>query len=215
VRLVVASTAAFSNGRPAEGAGVAAGVVRAWRVAPGLSVPGGAVAAYGRYVIEAEDFGAAVRRLSQADLVRSRNLTARSTVETVAVEVPVDVALDVAPAPGGRLGVSVGLTSALYLAQTFQDEGETYSGGFVASPEAEGGVAFEASPPTPFETRETVGPLGRLDLGRQLNLGVGYTPAGDAFPLAVDVYGRLPLGGVTSRDLALTVVGLRLRYALP
>lgn len=211
VRLVVATASAFSDDQTVEGAGIAAGVVREWRVAPGVAVSGGAVAAYGRYTIEpAVTADGALFADLEANPGRAVRVPAQSTLTTVAVEVPLDLAVDVAQAPGGRLGASVGLTSALYLVQEARDEGRAYTltveEGTSTSEGSLGSVAYEA--------RETVGPLGRLDLGRQLNLGVGYTADRGRLPLSVDVYARLPLGGLTSRDLPLTTVGVRLRYAL-
>lgn len=192
LRVVVAATSAFSDGELAVGIGLSAGVSRDWRVGRGVSVSGGAVAAYTRLTLD--DLSTSQRFSGGSDPV---DVVTESTLTTVAIEVPLDMALDVATVAGGRLGVSVGLTSAVYLSQTFEDRGRT--------------VTVLSS--TPFAGRETVGPLGRLDLARQLNLGVRFTPAGRA--LAADVYARLPLAGLTSRDIDLTTVGLRLRYALP
>ena len=208
VRLVVGTAATFSGRQLAEGAGVAAGLAREWRLAGRLSLSGGAVAAYNRVVVETEGpSGALVSADLNEEPGRSVDVVTQSTVTTLALEVPLDVVLDLARTRRGRLGVGVGVTSALYVAQTFEDEGQRYTG----APRASGGLDLSSAP---YAARETVSPAGRLDLGRQLNLTLRLTPSAGAPPLGAEVYARLPLGGLTSRDLPLTTVGFRLRYAL-
>lgn len=208
LRLVVSTAATFSGPRLADGAGLSTGLVREWALAPGLSVSGGAVAAYNRFAVERDRRYADPALYFEGDPTRAVEVTARTTVTTVALEVPLDLAVDVARAGPGRVRAGVGLTSALYVAQTFFDEGRRYS---LAPASGGGGTAGEVQV-DPFADREAAPAFGRLDLGRQLNLSLGY--AAGAGGLGVDVYARVPLGGVTARDLPLTALGLRLRYAL-
>ena len=194
VRVVVSTATVFTDGRVAEGAVVSAGLALDRPVGRGVSVSGGAVAAFTRFAA-----GPSAGSLDSAEPVPpggTRDVTERQTSSTVAIEVPLDVAVDVVSGRRGRVGVSVGVTSALYLSQTFRDEGRTLS-------------ADAAS--VPFDDRESVGALGRLDLARQLNLSVRLAARSG---LGADVYARLPLAGLTSRDLDLTTVGLRLRVPL-
>ena len=211
VRVVVATTSAFSGGQRAGGGGVSAGLARDWRVGRGVSITGGAAASYSRLTVDPGGLTPtqafqAVAQDPSADV----DVTTESTLTTFAVEVPVDVTIDLARSRRGRLGVSVGLTSAVYLAQTFEDEKQRVSGEVVRDAAA-GDVALSSKP---FAVRETAGPLGRIDLARQLNLALRLSGPG-RHPLAGDVYARLPLAGLTSRDLPLTTVGVRLRVALP
>ncbi len=205
--LVASSTSAFSGGALAEGLGGAVGLVQEFAVARGLSVSGGAVAAYNNFTLEpgGDDSQLAYQNVS-ADPSLSVDVPDQTRFSTLALEVPLDVALDVLRAPGGRLGVSVGVTSAVYLAQSFREQGQTISAGRTGS--SSGDVAFEAQN---YVARERPGAFSRVDLARQLNLGIRFTP--DRAPLAVEGYARLPLAGLTSQDLALTTAGVRLRYA--
>ena len=212
VRLVVASGTVASGGDFGDGAGVAAGLSRAWTVARGLSVSGGALLAYGRYVTDPQGSATAtVFDALEEDPDETVDVPSRSVLTMVAVEVPVDVTVDVVRTARGRLRASVGLTSALYVGQTFEDEGRRYSAEYVAVPQTSETVFVVSS--EPYAERETA-PAGRLDLGRQLNLGLGVVGAGADGP-GLDLYARLPLGGLTSRDLPLTTVGVRLRVPLP
>ncbi|OZC04466.1 hypothetical protein [Rubricoccus marinus] len=206
--VTVASTSALSGGQFAEGLGGSVGVVQEFAVARGLSVSGGALAAYNRFTVEPSGNAAPLAfRDIAADPSLSVSVPSRTEFSTLALEIPLDVGLDVFRAAGGRVGVSAGVTSAVYLAQTFREEGRTYSAG-VSSPS--GDVAtFEAQA---YTASDSPGPLSRIDLARQLNLGLRFTS--DRSPLAVEGYTRLPLGGLTSQDLDLTTVGVRLRIAL-
>ena len=212
VRAVVATTTAFAGGERAEGGGLSAGLARDWRLGRGVSLSGGAAASYTRLTVGPRGVTAsqafdAVAQDPSAEV----DVTTRSTLTTVAVEVPLDLAVDVVRTRHGRLGVAVGVTSALYLAQTFEDTRQRVSGEVVPGVTADDPrVALSSEP---FAARETGGPLGRLDLARQLNLTLRLAGAGRR-PLALDAYTRLPLGGLTSRDLPLTTLGLRLRVTL-
>ena len=212
VRVVVATTTAFAGGERAEGGGLAAGLARDWRLARGVSLSGGAAASYTRLTLDPRGLTAsqAFNAVAQ-DPSAEVDVTTRSTLTTVAVEVPLDLAVDVVRTRHGRLGVAVGLTSALYLAQTFEDAGQRVSGEVIPGAAADDPQVALSS--EPFAARETGGPLGRLDLARQLNLTLRLAGAGPR-PLALDAYTRLPLGGLTSRDLPLTTLGLRLRVTL-
>ena len=212
LRVTVATTSAFSGGRRAAGGGVSAGLARDWRLGRGVSLSGGAVASYNRLTIDPGGVTAtqafdAVERDPAAEV----DVTTQSTLTTLAIEVPLDLGVDVVRTRRGRVGVAVGVTSALYLAQEFRDEGQRVSGELFSSPtsdEPRTAVSSES-----FASRETDGPLGRLDLARQLNLTLRLAGPGER-PVALDVTARLPLAGVTSRDLPLTTVGLRLRVTL-
>ena len=209
--IVVAATSAFSDGALADGAGASAGLAYEQALGRGLFVSAGALAAYNRFTVEPET---QTLSLTATDIAsqpsRSIDVPEQSTLTTLALELPVDVALDVARAPGGRLGVSVGLTSAVYLAQTFEDEGDRLTAEVTADRET--GVATFEVQSEPFDSREEQGAFSRVDLARQLGLALRFTSDGRA--LAVEAYGRLPLGGLTSREIPLTTAGLRLRYTL-
>ena len=208
--VVVATTSVFVDGDLTEGAGVSAGLAVERRVGRGVTVSAGAAASLRRAVLGPRGVTAA----QAFDLASQRpdrpvDVTDQTTVTTVALDVPLDVAVDVVRTRRGRLRAAVGLTSTLYLAQTFEDAGTTYRAAVVPASEGQAVVLSGE----PFDTRTAERALSRLDLGRQLNLGLGVA-GGVRQPLAVDVVARLPLGGLTSRDLRLTTVGVRVRVGL-
>lgn len=209
VSFVAASTAAISNGRLADGVGGSAGIVGDVAVARGVSLSGGALAAYNRFTIM-PGRGAVADALTDASSAPGLDVDVpdRTALSTLAVEIPVDVAVHLVSTPRGRFGLAVGLTSAVYLAQTFEEEGQTYSAEVITSGNSD--VVTLSS--EAYASRETPGALSRVDLARQLNLALRFD-AGRS-PLAVEAYARLPLGGLTSQDLDLTTLGLRLRLAL-
>lgn len=194
---------AFSTSAPlavADGIGVAGGVTRSWPVAGRLSVSGGALMAYNRYDIDsASAFDAAALDLSPG---RSIEVVSRTQAETVALEIPLDLAFDVAGTRRVRLAVSVGVTSAVYLSQSFRDERTRYSSDFQA-----GGASGDPNSES-YNTQSAEGVLSRVELARQLNLGVQVARRRG---LSAELYTRLPLGGLTDRDLGLASVGVRLR----
>ena len=211
--LVLATNAAFSGRQLAEGVGVTGGVSGEWRLGRGLSVSTGAQAAYTTLSID-ESAGVALDAASFAELesspTRSLDIVALSTLSTLALEVPLDLRLDLARVGRGRVRTGVGLTTSLYLAQSFRDEGRRIS----LDPASEGSVLGSRFSSDAFSETETEEPFSRFDLARQMNLSLGYSLDRGRVPLALDAYTRLPLGGVTSRDLPLTSVGVRLRVGL-
>ena len=204
-RVEVATSTPLAGEVSASGLSVAGGVTREWPVAGPLSVSGGALLAYNRYDVELDaSFGtSALSDLSPSETLK---VPASTRAETVALEIPLDVALTVARTRSVRLGVSVGVTSAVYLAQEFDDQGTSYS----AAPAA-GGASGDVATRT-FRTQDSEAPFSRVELARQLNLGVQVGRARGG--VAADVFARLPLGGLTDRDLGLTSVGVRLRVPL-
>ena len=209
--VVLATNAAFSEGRLAEGVGVTTGVSHEWRVGRRLAVSTGALAAYTRLALEP---GAADGAVSLTDVAnapsRSLDVTTRSTLSTLALEVPIDVTVDLARAGAGRIRAGAGLTASLYLAQRFEDDVQTYA----LDPSSDVGVVPGQLDVFSSQTTETEDPFSHLDLARQVNLALGYALDRGPVPLTLDGTLRLPLGGVTSRDIPLTSVGLRLRIGL-
>ena len=209
-RVTVSTSAPLAAGSEVVGVGIAGGVTREWPVAGRLSVSGGAAVAYNRY-----DVGQATLLNSPSlselgrDPNRSVDVASRTRAETVALEVPFDVAFDVAGTRWTRLGVSVGLTSAVYLAQSFQEEGTRYSGDFQSGGDAGDPVFVVASESYSAQSSESA--LSRVELARQLNLGVQLSRRR---VWSTELYTRLPLGGLTDRDLGLASVGVRLRVPI-
>ncbi|WP_420457253.1 hypothetical protein [Rubrivirga sp.] len=208
--VVAGVTSTVSDGRLADGGGVSAGLSGALPVGRRMSVSGGAQLAYARFVTE----GDLATPLAQSDLARPLDVASRSEVTTLAIEIPFDLSVDVVRSRRARLGVAVGLTSAVYLDQSFRDEGVRYSGRLVDDPTRAGGSLFVVGAEA-YETRESAGAGSRVDLARQLTLALRLTSGASASAPTIEVFGRLPLGGLTTRDLPLTTLGARLRVPIP
>ncbi len=206
----VAST--FSSGRFADGGGVSAGVAGAVPLGRRLSISGGAQLAYARFETESEATAFALSNLDD-DPTRSLDVPLFVGGTTLAIEIPLDLAVGVVRSRRARVAVAVGLTSAVYLAQSFREEGTSYSSRSVADPTSAGGTLSVVDAMS-YETENTVGAGGRVDLARQLALAVRLTPGSSPSAPTVEVYGRLPLGGLTSRDLPLTSLGARVRVPI-
>ena len=205
--MVVGSAAGFAEGGAADGLGVTTGLIAEVPVGRGLSLSGGALAAYDQYAVDgSRASGDAIYGQIDAAADRRVSIPTRVARTTVAVEVPLDVSLAVARTRRARLGVSVGVTSAVVLSEEVSTEGRLYSG----LPEGGPDGTFTS---VGFDETVTASP-GRIDLARQLNLGVTLSPQRQALPLSVEGFARLPLRTVTEGDVPLTVLGLRLRYDL-
>ena len=211
VDLVLSTNAAFSGRQLAEGAGLTAGLSREWRVRNGLAISTGALATYTRLATDPDASVSEALTAFESDPSRAVDVPSQTTLSTVALEVPLDVLVDVTEAGRGRIRAGVGLTTSLYLAQTFEDEGDRYALETDVSLNGESTVTVTSDA---YSSTETAKPLSRLDLGRQANVSLGYTLDRGRTPLSVEAYTRLPLGGLTSRDLSITLVGLRLRVGL-
>ena len=204
--LVVAS--AVSGDRPTGGAGLAAGLEHERKVARGVSVSGGALLAYGRFDVDPSGPSAADAVAFTSDTPNQPiDVTTESTMTSLAVEVPLDVVVGLAETRAGRLGVGLGITSAVYVVQRFEDEGLRIEGTVV--PQVSGDPAVRLSS-EPFALSEDVPALSEVDLARDLDLTVRL----GGRVLAAEAYGRIPLLGTTRRDLPITTLGLRLRYRL-
>ena len=209
--LVAASGAVFSAADDARGVSGAAGVTGDVRLGRGVALGSGALVAVNRVDLTPQDALSLMDVRDQYEEGERQDpvtVANGSTLTTVAVEVPLDLAF-AAPVRGGRLGVSVGVSSSVYLSQTFDDEGTAYAPLFDETPR---GQTLSDVAAGPFRRRETAGVLSRVDLARQLTLGLRYSP--ERSPLALEGYARLPLGGLTSREASFGALGVRLRYAL-
>jgi hypothetical protein len=186
-----------------EGSAVAVGVGAEWAAGRSVRVGIGPRLAYTRAADAAT--AAELAEVLEEGLVIATggeaSVSTREELSTLALEVPLEVAFDVARAPGGRLTVGAGAVSAVYLAQTFRDTGVRLRN------EGTGVVS------TRFETQQSVSAWQRVDLARQIGLSVGYARDG-RLPVSVDLFARIPLRGATSRDVPLGQVGVRLGVGL-
>ena len=206
VSLVAASTSAFSGGRLADGVGGAAGVVREVGVARGVSVSGGALAAYNRFTLEPAGnalplaFGAI-----ESDPSLSVDVPNRSTLTTFALEIPLDVALDV-------LSTSEAASASRSASprRCTSRRGSRRRGG-PTPPRSVRAPRSRTCLPS-YTSDGTRGPFRRVDLARQLNLALRPTLRENAY----DNEGlcAAPARRLASQNLGLATLGLRLRVAL-
>ena len=209
VRVVAGSAAGFASGQDVEGVGVTTGLIAEVAVGRGVSLSGGALAAYDQFAVE-PDRGRAADLIgppeSAGAAADGAEIPTRTARTTVAVELPLDVSLAVAQTRRARLAVSVGVTSAVVISEEVDVEGRRYLS------MSEGGRDGQFASVGFDET--AAAPAGRVDLARQINLGVTLSPRRPALPLSLEGFARLPLRTVTEGDVPLTIVGVRLRYDL-
>ncbi|MEM6326953.1 MAG: hypothetical protein AAF791_07540 [Bacteroidota bacterium] len=212
--VVVASAASAVARRDVTGGGLVLGVGREWTVAPRLALSGGLAAAYTEVDVRG-DSEAAVFALNALDSGRADavDVSDRIALTTLALEVPLGAVVDLVRTRGGRVRASAGLTSAVYLAQTIRDEGQTLVRRTVLDPSPDGppdGQTIDIVVAEPFEMEQRVSP-GRVEVGRLLDLGLRYEATSG---LGVEAFARVPLGGVTSREVPVGSAGVRVRLGL-
>ncbi|MCA1801706.1 MAG: hypothetical protein LC662_04515, partial [Rhodothermaceae bacterium] len=112
----------------------------------------------------------------------------------------------------GRYNLTLGLSSLIYLQQSFREEGVNYTGRLVRNEEF-GTYNIDIQSST-YSERDDQPAFSRFDFARLMNVAVGYSVRNKKNPLSFELYLKYPLGNLTSREISFGMGGISMRYAI-
>lgn len=217
--LIFGSMVNYTSNQFAEGFGVMAGAMHSWKLNDVVSVATGGLLSFNRFEVDprrgsrsqGSDFGTLLTH-TESDGSFDFDIETRNEFRYVAIDIPMNATLNIATIGKSKYNVTMGVSSLLYLQQSFRKSGVNYAGTLTQG-EVTGQYEMRLSSNS-FETRETADALNRFDFARLMNLSVGYELDRGTTNIALELYMKYPLGDITSRNLSLGMGGLTLRYGI-
>jgi hypothetical protein len=220
VEISAGSLKTWSMAEVAGGMGYAAGITRHWNLGRNFSIGSGGSFVYNSFSLE--DPMAARQSPSgyYADYSPERNadnsskyLTIRRDKNTdmdfMAIDIPVNFRYDISSIGKGKLYVSAGLSSLIYLNENFTSQSEYLT--LMPSNGISGDSSY-SSTVSKVNTSGSFGALNRIDLGRFINFSFGYRLNRKKQSLLIEPFMKYPLGNVTSMQLNIGMAGINLKY---
>lgn len=201
----------------AGGVGFSAGVARLWDLGSNFSFSGGGALVYNR--INLNNTSSSFNSLRNEDYYSPGNISIDGAenihvldeqvvtdMEFLAVDFPLNFRYKVMETRNKSLYVSAGLSSFLYLQQSYTQQTE-----YLAEYTQVGNNALQT---TTVETTvsNNVSPFGRFDLARFLNISAGYGIQRRNYSFVIEPYVKLPVTEVTSLNMSIGMAGLSLKY---
>jgi hypothetical protein len=219
VEFFAGSMKTYSNAEIAGGMGYSAGITGNWPLSDRFSIGGGGVLVFNQFSLNEPI--AAVR--SDKELLYSPNIELSgdysdynivdqkvyADMNYVAIDIPVNLRYRISNISKGKLYVSAGLSSVLYLQQNYTKSSDVTA---VYSRTDQFGNAFPDSEKALVSTSTEFEAFRHLDLGRLLNFSVGYMINRDKNSLLIEPFIKYPLGDITSMNLQIGMAGISLRY---
>jgi hypothetical protein len=215
------SMVTYAGSQFAGGVGFFAGAVHDWPLSESLSLTSGGLLAWNRFDYEPTGAGVAERAIlaelfSTSGTAREMdvdlNYDSRRQYSWVAVDIPVNLKWDVGGNSRGRYNLTVGLSSLVYLSQSFTEEGLIYSGRAIRNDNS--GYFDLQLESTRFTERGDEPAFSRFDFARLMNIAIGYSLRNRGNPISFELYLKYPLGNLTSREISFGMGGVSMRYAL-
>ncbi|TVQ13965.1 MAG: hypothetical protein EA364_05365 [Balneolaceae bacterium] len=219
--ITAGSMVTYAGSQFAGGAGFFAGAIQDWQLTESLSLSSGGLLAWNRFSYEPEGAmlseGSFFRALSTNSAVSSEldvdvDYDARREFSWLAVDIPLNMNWDVGGNSRGRYNLTIGLSSLIYLQQSFREEGVNYTGRLVRNEEF-GTYDIDIQSST-YSEREDQPAFSRFDFARLMNVAVGYSLRNKKNPLSFELYLKYPLGNLTSREISMGMGGISMRYSL-
>lgn len=214
MELMVGSMVTIANRQLTEGMGFSGGAVHFWKISDRWSVSTGGILAYNQFEYKPSDQTNLMQAMSQPQTFGPFNfeVETRQRVGLLALDIPINARYEFPGLGSGNYSMTVGLSSLLYISQSFMMEGDVYSG--EASFNTSTGQTEIAVLSVPFSDREEAAALSRFDAGRLLNLSFGFEPGGKGSPVSVELYLKYPISTLTDQDISMAMSGVTLRYNL-
>jgi hypothetical protein len=219
VELVLGSMVNYTNSQIAQGVGFVAGALRYWKLNEVVSVATGGLISVNQFEYTAKDPGmpqpsagggdpGAWLTGGSLDVNVGENYDFRYT----AIDIPINTRVQLGNTGNSSYTMTLGVSSLVYLSQTIRERGTNYNG-FSTLNEATGDVELTFRQ-ADYDETDRINAFDRVDLGRILNVSFGFTPDRRKNQLELELYMKYPLGNVTSKDIALGMGGLTLKYRL-
>jgi hypothetical protein len=206
----------YSTAEVAGGMGYSAGITGNWPLSDRFSIGSGGVLVYNQFSLNEPDAATRINKdfanSPELDLSSGYNIIGQKTyadVEYMAIDIPVNFRYKVSDIANGKLFVSAGLSSLLYLQQNYTQNSDVTA--FYVRNDTYGNQ-YLGSESTKLSTSTEFDAFKRLDLGRYLNFSVGYMINREKNSLLVEPFIKYPLGDVTSMNLQIGMAGITLKY---
>lgn len=218
VELVLGSMVNYTNSQIAQGVGFVAGALRYWKLNEVVSVATGGLISVNQFEYNAKDPG--IPQPNQTGEVGSWltggtldvNVGENYDFRYTAIDIPINTRVQLGSTGNSSYTMTLGVSSLVYLSQTIRERGTNYNG--FSTLNANTGDVELTFRQSNYQDTDRISAFDRIDLGRMLNVSFGFTPDRRKNQLELEVYMKYPLGDVTSKDIALGMGGLTLKYRL-
>ena len=215
IEVAAGSMKTWSPGEVAGGVGFSAGVARLWDLGSNFSFSGGSTLVYNRinlsntssyYKSYADFYSPGNISFDGAETITILDEQVDTDLEFLAIDFPLNFRYKVMETRNKSLYVSAGLSSFLYLQQSYTQQTEYLAEYTHASFTGARTLSVENT------VSNDVSPLGRFDLARFLNLSAGYGIERRNFSFVIEPYVKLPVAEVTSLNMSIGMAGVSLKY---
>ncbi len=219
VDLIFGSMISYTNSQFADGFGFMAGAMHSWKLNDVVSVATGGLLSFNKFEVDprrggrtqGNEFGTLLTH-AETDGTFDFSVETSNELRYVAIDIPLNTTFQLAKVGKSSYNVTMGVSSLLYLQQSFRDVGVNYTGTLTPSElTSQYDVRLSTSA---FDNKESENAFNRFDFARLMNLSVGYQLDRGANRVAVELYMKYPLGEMTSRNVSIGMGGITLRYAI-
>lgn len=218
IELVLGSMVNYTNSQIAQGVGFVAGALRYWKLNEVVSVATGGLLSVNQFEYQAKSQGIP-QPSSGRDLgawfnggALDVNVGEDFDFRFTAVDIPLNARIQLGSTRNTGYTMTVGVSTLVYLSQTLRESGTNFNG--FATLNATTGNVDVTYRQSEYQETERIQAFDRVDWGRMLNVSFGVIPQRNNRQLAVELYMKYPLGDVTSKDIALGMGGVTLKYGL-
>ena len=217
--ITAGSMVSYTSSQFTGGMGFFAGALQEWQLTESLSLSSGGMLAWNRFDFEPAGETTAEQALAQRFTTMAADRSnvdldydTRSEFSWIALDIPLNMKWDVGGNSRGRYNLTLGLSSLIYLQQSFLDEGTNYTG--VVERDVVTGMYDVDIQGIRYSERENEKAFSRFDLARLMNVAVGYSVRNKRNPLSFELYMKYPLGNLTTREISFGMGGISMRYAI-
>ena len=219
-QVAAASMRPFATRHPGNGFGFSAGMINEWKISESISLQTGGLLAYNQLSYDPMSNRSFEGARDEAYLDSSfedndtegylYNAEAQNDYEILAIDIPVNVKISIQDTRRKQWYLSAGLSSLLFLQQSFT-ENQTW---FTSSTEfnTSSGMNEQVRYTYNDSNEEEMKPFETFNFARLANLSVGYTIKRKNDFLIIEPFVKLPLGGITHRQLSMGMGGITLKY---
>jgi len=213
LNITAGSMIPFAEMQITNGYGFAAGVMNDWNITPFLSVSTGGLFVYNKF-----SYDSSSRNLFRAEYDNLTMDGGQYSVNTVkdfeifAIDIPVNAKVDLFNYAGTKLYITTGVSSLIYLHQTYSEQG-TVSGNYLETDpltNAEYLMNFSDE----ISINEEVAAFEHFDLAGLLNFSVGYQKKRNKHSIIIEPFVKLPISNLTSKNIKMGMGGILLKISL-
>ncbi len=215
LRFLIGSAVTRVPDDSSPGFGFSLGATHGRNITHRLGVETGGILSYTSFGVDrSEEFSTLVNSHFSTLGTSSTSLTSslRQDTELMMLDIPLNLRLMVHSGSIGRIDVSGGLSSLVYLQQTFRDRNAQVIPEEITDPNTETTVIRLSQ--EHFETTDREGAFSRFEPFQLLNLSLSYHLPDTRNNLSAEFFVKYPLGSLTDRNQDMTTMGIALRYGI-